>query len=124
MALCRSAVGFQPEIVPSSVANMKKLGPEPPPPVTTKPELPLNTTPVGVPVVPSGLPLAGGIVTTSGVAGGNGTPAPLYRVLTPVPLSEIQKGLVGPNAMPQGFFKLASVWAAGTAPSDTKLVCR
>src|SRR5258706_8147155 len=92
MALWRSTAGLHPEIVPSSVAKIKGAAPDPMAFETTKPAVPLKTTPVGAAVVPAGLSPGGGIVTTSGVAGGKGVPAPLYSVDTPVPLSEIQNG--------------------------------
>jgi hypothetical protein len=38
-------------------------------------------------------------------------------------LSEIQKGLVGLSAMPQGLTRFGSIMAAGTAPLETKFVC-
>ena len=65
MAWVGSTVGFQPEMVPSSVAKIKRLGPEVVPFVTTKSAVPLKTWPVGLAVVPGGLPAGGGMVTTS-----------------------------------------------------------
>src|SRR5436309_11862456 len=108
MAWVGSTAGFQPEIVPSSVLKMKRAAPDTPFLETTKPLVPLKTTPVGAATVPSGLPLGGGIVTTSGAPGGKGVPAPLYSVMTPVPLSAIQKGVVGPCTMPHELTKLGS----------------
>ena len=46
-----------------------------------------------------------------------------YSVVKPLLLSEIQNGLPGIIAMPQGFTSLASVLAAIPAVSDTRLVC-
>jgi hypothetical protein len=60
----------------------------------------------------------GGTVTTSAL----GFPWPLYKVDTPVPLSEIQNALVGDNEIPQGFFRLGSVLAARPGISETRLV--
>src|SRR6266487_1352349 len=104
-----STVGFQPDIVPSSVAKMKRLGPETPPSVTTKPLVPLKTLPVGAELVP---PAGGGMVTTSGDAPGDngltGVPFPSYRVDTPVPLSEIHQGLVELCDRPQGLTRFES----------------
>src|SRR5262249_54852439 len=74
------------------------------------------TIPVGdeVPVCPGGT----GIVKTDGSA----APVPSYNVATPVPLSLTQKGPPGRTTMPQGLTRWASVWAAGTAPSETRLL--
>src|SRR5690348_3508008 len=99
-------IGFQPRIVPSSVANRKAAGCEfgRPPPVSPEilnpPEAPpavVKRTPVGVPPVSSGWPGAG-METTSVCA----MPAVLYRVETPAPLSESQKNEVADSPMPQG----------------------
>src|SRR5271166_5620120 len=43
-------------------------------------------------------------------------------VAKPVPLSEIQNGLVGLMAMPHGLIRLGSTSLAGTAPSETRFV--
>ena len=94
-------MGFQPDIVPSSVSKMKMLGPDLPCRDTTKPLVLLKTTPVGAAVVPAGLPGGGGIVTTSGEPSGNRLPFPLYRVDTPVPLSATHHGLEGVETSPQ-----------------------
>src|SRR5690349_18892942 len=103
---------FQAEIVPSSVAKMKCA--EVPGPLTKKSDvLPLKTIPVGLEVVPAGLPAGGGIVTTSPCL----APSPLYRVERPVWLSLTHQGLVGLAASPQGLTKSLSV------PSETRLVC-
>src|SRR5438105_9846413 len=99
-------------MVPSSVSKRNLPGPEAPFLVTTKSEVPLNTTPVGadVPVLPGG-----GTVTTSGVEGlGNGLPLPEETVATPVPLSATQKGPVGLKATLQEFTKLARIEAGNT----------
>src|SRR5438128_2160606 len=97
IALFRSTVGFQADIVPSSVAKMKKAELDTPFSETTKSSESvllkgLKTTPVGAAVVPAGLPAGGGIVTTNGIA----LPSPLYSVETPAPLSDTHQGLVGP----------------------------
>src|SRR5258706_55670 len=124
MACVRSTPAFQPEIVPSSVLTMKRAGPEAAPLETTKPLVLLKTTPVGAATVPAGLPLGGGIVTTIGVpgGGGKGAPAPLYSVLRPVPLSAIQKGVVGPCTMPQELTRLGSCPAASPGISEKRFV--
>ena len=77
-------LGFQPEIVPSSVAKMKILGFDAGPcgTGTAKSLVGLKTFPVGAAVVPAGLPAGGGIVTTSGgvpldTNGLNGVPSPV-----------------------------------------------
>src|SRR5690242_6065228 len=85
----------------------------------------LKTVPVGLPCDPG---VAPGMVTTSGwwgglVPGGWGTPWPLYRVLTPAPLSETQKGLVPLEVRPQGLIRLGSKLAAMPGMSEVRLVC-
>lgn len=88
------AAGFQPEMVPSSVANRKVAG-DP----FCKEKAPdeakeLNTWPVGAEGPSPGL--AGAMVTggiTLSVTPATVRPSMLVR---PVPLSEIQNGLVGP----------------------------
>src|ERR671934_1800674 len=122
MAWVASTVGLQPEIVPSSVSKMNRLGPECPPLETTKSLLPLKTVPVGADVVPGALPAGGGMVTTSGLASGNGWPAPLYSVETPVPLSATQNGLVDDDVIPQALTRFGSVVWARPGTSDTRLV--
>ena len=91
-----STLGAQPEIVPSSVANMNRLGPETPFAVTTKSEPLLNTMPVGA--LGGKLPGGGGIVTTNEFF----TPRPSYSVDLPVPLSFTQSKPLGLNATPPG----------------------
>src|SRR5215469_1338182 len=87
-ALVGLTMGFQPKMVPSSVANRKTAAPDFPPPGSTKSlvlVLVLNTSPVGVP--PLEEDVRPGMVTTSGVAVGKALPCPLYSVATPAPLS-------------------------------------
>src|SRR5215467_10410233 len=103
MAAAPFTFGFQPEIVPSSVAKMKTAGPDLPPSETTNPDEPLNAMPVGVAV--SVEPSGGGMVTVSGSLAA----LPLYTVETPAPLSDIQKGPVGLNAIPHAFLRFGSV---------------
>src|SRR5438552_4001634 len=119
MAWVGSALGFQPEIVPSSVAKMKRLGPDALAPETTKSLVPLKTFPVGAELVP---PSGGGIVTTSGEPTGKGVSSPRYSVDTPLPLSETHQGLVGPCDRPQGLTRFRSVTPAIPGMSETKLV--
>src|SRR5262245_33988595 len=114
--------GFQPAMVPSSVANRKKAGWGEPSGLVPNEKLlgsPLNAVPGGALVVPSGLPAGGGMVTTSGWA----TPWALYRVDRPVPLSATQNGPRGPSARPQALTRLGSVNRASPGTSDTRLVC-
>ena len=99
----------------ASVAKKNVLGLKPAPAL-------LNTTPVGVPSVPGGLPGAGGIVTTSGDAMGKGLPAELYTVATPVALSPTHNGLVALAAMPHGFLRFGSVKMASPLTLDTRFV--
>ena len=53
--------GFQPEMVPSSLAKRNRAAPDTPPDVTANPVPPLNTVPVGAPgtVTVSGIVLSG-----------------------------------------------------------------
>ena len=53
----------------------------------------------------------------------SGLPLPSYRVERPVPLSETQKGLPGPKAIPHGLIKFRSVKAANPGTSATRFVC-
>src|SRR5262252_129781 len=82
-ALVKFTFGFQPRIVPSSVAKMKKDLPDIEPWEITKSFVALNTMPVGVPRVGG---LGAGIVTTKekGTTG-NACPFALYRVHRPDP---------------------------------------
>src|SRR5215831_1746733 len=100
------------ESVPSSLAKMKRAGAgEPTPLLTTKPVPPLKTSPVGLPCAPP----APGTVKSATI-----TPvAALYNVDLPVSLSAIHQGVVGPATKPQALTRLASVWSAGTNPSET-----
>src|SRR3954451_12146794 len=81
IASAGSTLGAQPEMLPSSVAKMNRLGPESAPDVTMKSAPLLNTMPVGaLGGVPSS---AGGTLTISEFL----TPLPSYSVDSPVPLS-------------------------------------
>src|SRR6266566_3205031 len=121
MAWVRSTkLGFQPDIVPSSVSKMNTLEKDVPFSETLKPPLPLKITPVGAAVVPAGLPAGGGMVTVSGTF----TPWPVYSVDTPVPLSETHQGVAGPCTNPQGFTRFPSVNCAAPTRSETRFVCR
>ncbi len=76
MAWVGSTVGFQPLMVPSSVAKMNAAAPDLRPLLTTKPRGP-QTIPVGA---AGGAPFSGvGIVTIKGALGGSGkgVPTPL-----------------------------------------------
>src|SRR6516162_267205 len=117
-ALVKFKFGFQPRIVPSSVAKMKKDLPDMEPWEITKSFVALNTMPVGVP--PVGAPGAG-IVTTRGEGPtGKACPFALYRVDRPDPLSETQKGEVELETRPQGLTRLGSVKRATPAMSETR----
>src|SRR5579862_5448060 len=102
-------------MTPSSVTKMNELGPVTLPLVTAKPVEALNTIPVGDD------PARGGTWTLSWLLAGNQFPAPSKTSDRPLPFSLIQKGPVGENATPHALTRLASVWAAGTRPSDTRL---
>src|SRR5215472_10206822 len=106
-ACVRSTDGLQPLRVPSSVANINTLEPDAVPLDTEKPPPDsLKTFPSGAAVEP-GDPGGGGMVTTNGLV--TLVPEIAYTLVLPVPLSEIQKGLVGLAEMPQGFTRLRSV---------------
>ena len=111
-----TGVPRNPEIVPSSLAKMKRAGPVPAPLFTTKPVPPLKTTPVGALC----WPIAPGTVTISGMV----PPPTLYTVERPFPLSEIHHGDIGLETSPQALTRLVSTRSAGTDPSDTRLCCR
>src|SRR5215468_4666333 len=117
-ALVKFTFGFQPRIVPSSVAKMKNDLPDMEPWEIAKSFVALNTMPVGVP--PVGAPGAG-IVTTRGEGPtGKACPFALYRVDRPDPLSETQKGEVELETRPQGLTRLGSVKRATPAISETR----
>ena len=104
---------FHPEIVPSSVQNMKDAAL---PAATLKDvALPLNSTPVTAPE--ELLPGGPGIDTTSAF----GVPVPSYNVDVPVPLLPIQNGLVPLNPLPQAFTRFLSWWSAIPGKSETRL---
>src|SRR5215510_11296837 len=97
-------------MVPSSVTNRKNafefgfLG------STRNAVVALKTAPVGAEVpLPSGV----GIVTTSDC----GTPAALYKVVSPVPLSETHQGLPLARATPHAFTRLGSWLGAEDEPA-------
>src|SRR6476646_5685628 len=99
--------GFQAAIVPPSVANINVAGP---PLVNENSLVELNTCPVALPP---------GIATTSPC----GVPVPSYKVVLPVTWFDTQNGVDGPNEIPHGFFRLASVWAASPETFDARFVC-
>src|SRR5262249_19194812 len=102
-------------MLPLRSAKMKRAGL---PSDMTKDAVGLKTWPVG-----PGKPVpVGGIETVSPSLL---TPADVTElsVLTFVPWSEAQKGLVVPSETPQGFLRLGSMTSAGTEPSETRLVC-
>src|SRR5260370_31365292 len=89
------APGFQPEMVPSSVAKMKIACVPGLPGTRRKSVLPLKTTPVGADWVPGAKP-GGGTVTISGPPfcfGGEGLPLPSSRVEVPELLFSTQQRL-------------------------------
>src|ERR1700737_2918546 len=107
---------FQPEIVPSSVANRKTAGL---PLGSANSCVPLKIVPVGVPWLP-GPALAGGIVTTRPC----GTPAPLSNVASPVPLSDTHHGDPALRESPHGFTRFASLLGAPDPAFTVTLVIR
>src|SRR6266511_6356695 len=100
--------GLHPRIVPASVAKMNREEPELVPSLTTNPEPPLNTNPVGPPAT----------LTTSGTA----LPDPSYSVETSVSLSATHHGVVGPATSPHALTRWASVLAASPGWSETSFV--
>src|SRR5579862_8340466 len=123
-ACALSTFGFQPAIVPSSVAKRKKAGPETPSFEITKSvdvgSSVLKAWPVGAPTAPAPAEAGAGIATTRGC----GLPAPSYSVVTPAWLSETQMGVPGPTDVPHGFLRLGSVCAASPGMSETRFACR
>src|SRR5579859_1942361 len=101
---------------------MNSAEPEPLALLTTKSVLPLySTTPLGLASAgPLPVPCPCGRLTTRDW----GLPLPSYRVEVWVPLLATHTGPAGSKAMPQGFIRWLSVWAALTpvAPSDTRSV--
>src|SRR6476646_3574030 len=79
----------------------------------------LNTMPVGV--EGNALPDGVGMPTAEGIAG---FPAGSTTLVLPRLLTAIQKDWPGSNAIPHGFTRLGSLWAAVPAVSETRLVCR
>src|SRR5262249_42621281 len=73
-------------------------------------ELGLKTAPVG----------AFGVETTSGTE----PPLPVCRLATSAPSFAIQNGLVVENAIPHGFTRFTSVFAAAPGMSEARLVWR
>src|SRR5438552_4175832 len=110
-------------MVPSSVSKMNRLEKDVPFSETLKPPLLLKITPVGAAVVPAGLPLGAGMVTTNGIPTGNPWPRPLYSVDTPVPLSATHQGVVGPCTNPQELTRFGSWNIATLGRSETRFVC-
>src|ERR1700735_3274785 len=94
--------GFQPLMVPSSVAKIKIAGE----PLILKSDVPLKTMPVGVPG-PS--PPAVGMETFRATL----VPSPLYNVDQPEPLSLIHHGEVGLLTKPQALTTSGSKNFAG-----------
>src|ERR1700749_2757499 len=121
--LALSPFGFQPAIVPSSVAKTKNAGPDLPFLEMTKSlefgSRVLNACPSGAPTAPGPAEGGAGIATWSGC----GFPALSYSVARPAWLSETQIGVPGPIEVPQGFFRLGSVCAASPGISETRFVC-
>src|SRR5580700_6552989 len=107
---------FQPEMVPSSVSKIKRLGPVVPPELTGNPVVPFATVPVGAEMPAT--PFGAGILTISVWI----FPCASYSVDRPLLLSAIQKVLPGKNDMPQGLIRLGSVTFARPGVSETKFV--
>src|ERR1700755_2404882 len=96
-----STAGFQPAIVPSSVANRNRAGAETPCLETRKPSaVGLNTVPSGAPAAPGPADRGAGMVTTSCRLPGPGwgLPCPSYKVAAPAWLSATQIGRAGAGA--------------------------
>src|SRR5580700_3502517 len=133
----RFTTGFQPEIVPSSVAKIKAAAWPAGVPLFSRKSvgLPLNTTPVGADCVPAGAKPGGGTVMKFPEAPPDsvkmlaGFPVPVNRLEVPELLLPIQKGLparagvVEERVSPQGFFRLGSMVGAIPTMSETRFVC-
>src|SRR5712692_5410691 len=116
VALKPPTPGFQPRMVPSSVANRKRALAVRVPMVTLKSDaVVLKTVPVGVPPVGE---VGAGIVTTRGTV----LPSPRYNVETPALLSDTQIGLVALEERPHGLTRFGSVDSANPGMSDTRFV--
>src|SRR5580704_15732939 len=119
MACVRSTPGDQPAIMPPSPAKMKCDAPEAAE-LTTKSFEALKTIPVGLNAAPAAL---GAKLTTSGPAAGWALPLPSYWVAVAVRLLVTHIAVVGPEAMPHGLTRCASVVrAAVPAVSATRFV--
>src|SRR3977135_2246798 len=122
--------GFQPEIVPSSVAKINTAGFPAGVPLPSRKSvgLPLNTTPVGVDCVPAGAKPGGGTMTKfpgtppASVKMLRGLPSPLKRLEVPELLLPIHQGLPELRVSPQGFFRLGSIVGAFPAMLETRSV--
>src|ERR1700744_4773298 len=111
-----ATAAFQPAIAPSRVEK-RKLDARPPGKRKSVGTL-LKIVPVGVPV--GKVLLLGstfGMVTIREFL----TPAPLKRVLRPVPLSEIHQGLEELRDRPQGLMRVGSVTGATPEVLETRL---
>src|SRR6266567_8611374 len=102
-------VGFQPRIVPSSVANRKLAGALDGLPAALQPEivnapdaLCVLTRPVGAPPLPKGSSGVG-ISTTSDTLLSVPLASVRYSVERPAPLSETQNGELDDSPTPHGF---------------------
>jgi hypothetical protein len=126
MAWVRSTLGFHPEMVPSTVANRKMLGPVLGTPFTTSETLkpPALGSWYTVPVAGPFGALMDGTLTTS-EKGVTGEVEVSYRVLVPVPSLATHHSPVGLADSPHGLTKFGSwIWAGVTeVSSDTRLVC-
>src|SRR5260370_15838080 len=103
--------GFQPEMVPSSVAKMKIACVPGLPGTRRKSVLPLKTTPVGADWVPGAKP-GGGTVTTSGPPfcfGGKGVPLRAERVEVPGILFATHQGLPDEVGRAQRLLKIGPI---------------
>src|SRR5262249_45561207 len=103
-------LGFQPRIVPDSVANANTAGPWNPACFTMNAGVPLNTVPVGAPATS----------TINGIA----FPSASYSVETSFSLSATHHGEVGPAARPHALTRFGSVCIATPGSSETSRVTR
>src|ERR1700734_3928167 len=111
-----ATAAFHPAIAPSMVEK-RKVEARPPGRMKSVGTL-LKMVPVGVPV--GKVLLVGsafGMVTISDCL----APAPLKRVLRPVPLSEIHQGLLELRERPQGLMRVGSVTGATPEVLETRL---
>src|SRR5438132_12911598 len=105
-------------MVPSSVENSKVAGALRPLTVMTKPELVLLATPLGVDVVPDGLPAGGGMMMSAP----SFIPWASNRMALPEPLAATRNWPAEVSENPHGLIRFGSVIGASPGMSETSAV--